>query len=89
MITEFVEILFDAFSLIFVVYIIMSWFEEARNVSWYGKLESFFAKILKPIRKYLPPLPVAGGGIDLSPIILLLAINWVIRPLILFLLGGH
>lgn len=89
MISEFVTILFDIFSLAFVVYIIMSWFEEARKFSFYNKLESFFSKLLQPIRKYLPPLPIANGGIDLSPVILLLGINWVVRPLVLFLLGGH
>jgi YggT family protein len=41
-------------------------------------LERSTAPILRPIRRVLPPF----GGLDLSPLVVLLAISYVIRPIL-------
>ena len=54
-----------------IIYILMSWFPNARETS----IGQFLAKICEPyleqFRKFIPPL----GMIDLSPIVALLVLN--------------
>ena len=63
--------LIKIYSVALIIYILMSWFPNARGTS-VGK---FLAKICEPyleqFRKFIPPL----GMIDLSPIVALLVLN--------------
>ena len=59
------------YSVALIIYILMSWFPNARGTS----IGQFLAKICEPyleqFRKFIPPL----GMIDLSPIVALLVLN--------------
>ena len=63
--------LIEFYSIALIVYILMSWFPNARGTS----IGQFLAKICEPylehFRKFIPPL----GMIDISPIVALLVLN--------------
>lgn len=60
------------YSYALIIYILMSWFPNARESS----IGSFFTKICEPyleqFRRFIPPL----GMIDISPIIAILVLNF-------------
>jgi YggT family protein len=64
--------LIQFYSYAIIVYILMSWFPNARGTA----IGQFLAKIcepyLEPFRRFIPPL----GMIDISPIVALLALNF-------------
>ncbi len=63
-------------------WIILSWI-EVPSTHPLGNikilLDKFFSSILSPIRRYIPTVRLGATGIDLSPIILILGINFI-RP---------
>ncbi len=63
--------LIKIYSVALIIYILMSWFPNARGTA----VGQFLAKICEPyleqFRKFIPPL----GMIDLSPIVALLVLN--------------
>lgn len=71
----------DLYSLILLIWIILSWLIAFKIVNQHQpfvyKLNYILTRLidpaLRPIRKYLPDL----GGIDISPIILILGLNFI------------
>lgn len=63
--------LIEAYSMALIIYILMSWFPNARG----SAIGQFLAKICEPyleqFRRFIPPL----GMIDISPIVALLVLN--------------
>ncbi|MEH7382446.1 YggT family protein [Bacillus sp. JJ1533] len=63
------------YSYALIIYILMSWFPNARE----SGIGQFFAKIcepyLEPFRRFIPPL----GMIDISPIVAILVLNFASR----------
>ena len=61
-----------------IIYILMSWFPNARSSS----IGQFLARIcepyLEPFRRFIPPL----GMIDISPIVAILVLNFATTGLI-------
>lgn len=87
MIIDFISIALRIYSYLIIGYVLMSWFPNARESS----IGQFLGKIVEPyvgiFRRFIPPI---GGVLDLSPIIALLALNFVSMGLISvvgFLLG--
>ena len=66
-----ISYLIEFYSIALIVYILMSWFPNARGTS----IGQFLSKICEPylelFRKFIPPL----GMIDISPIVALLVLN--------------
>ena len=71
----------DLFNIVLIAYIILSWLISFNIINRY---QPFVAKVydvltrltepvLKPIRKFMPDL----GGIDISPIVLVLLLNFI------------
>ena len=63
-------------------WIILSWIEipsthPLGNIKM--SLDTMFNKVLNPIRRYIPIVRLGTTGLDLSPIILILGINYL-RP---------
>lgn len=78
MIKELFNLLCDVFVYALLVYIILGWFANARQWSLYHSLDGIFDPMLAPLRKILPMLPLgASGGLDLSPIVLVLLLNLI------------
>jgi YggT family protein len=72
---------------IFIIFgrIILSWFPRASGIIgtigdiFYGLTEP----VLGPVRRVMPTLAMGGMGLDLSPIIVLLVLQIVVKQLIL------
>lgn len=51
----------------------LPWGHPVRKVL--DALNSVFDPMLRPIRKVLPPVRIGGGGLDLSPLVLIIGIQ--------------
>ncbi|MFV1963064.1 MAG: YggT family protein [Acidimicrobiia bacterium] len=62
------------------LWVILSWI-PASSAHAVGRLQTFLDRIvypaILPIRRVIPPVRIGGGALDLSPIILLVAIRIV------------
>lgn len=69
------------YQVVIVVRIIMSWFPVSQGpmASVQYWLVRVTEPVLGPVRRFLPPL----GGLDLSPIVVLLALQIVVQGLLL------
>lgn len=80
---NFFNFLFGALSVLILIRVLMSWIP---NLDPYNPLVRLIRQatdpILEPARRLIPPI----GGLDLSPLIVLLLIDFVIRPLTLQLI---
>lgn len=66
--------LVSIYSIVLIIYILMSWFPGARESQFGYILERICEPYLEPFRKIIPPL----GMIDISPIVALLVLNYLI-----------
>lgn len=77
---RFFDILFTILSLAILVRVLLSWIP---NLDPYHPavriLRQITDPILEPARRIIPPI----GGLDISPIAVLLLIDFVLRPLVL------
>ncbi len=81
---NFFNFLFGALSLLILVRVLMSWIPNLDPSNPLVRLiHQLTDPILEPARRLIPPI----GGLDLSPLIVLLLIDFVIRPLTLQLLA--
>ena len=70
-------VLIDAYSLVVLASVILSWIPDARDSSAARWIDKATEPALKPIRKVLP----SAGGFDLSPMLLLIALHFLKRLL--------
>jgi YggT family protein len=63
--------LIDLYSLVVLVAVILSWVQLDRRNPLVTMTHSLTEPLLAPIRKVLPPM----GGLDLSPMVLLIALQ--------------
>jgi YggT family protein len=70
--------LINIYSYALIIYILLSWFPNAKQ----SKFGQFLAKIcepyLEPFRRFIPPL----GMIDISPIVAIFLLNFASRGLV-------
>jgi len=66
----------NAYTILLFLYAIVSWIPDLRRGRWAYYLASFIEPVLVPIRRIIPPL----GGLDLAFLVLLLALQLLIRP---------
>jgi YggT family protein len=64
--------LLDIYSYAIIIYILMSWFPNARETSIGQFLAAICEPYLEPFRRIIPPL----GMIDVSPIVALIALHF-------------
>jgi YggT family protein len=85
-IEQFVFSLYIVYSLLIILYVLMSWLQLPYNI-WVGRIRGFLhdtvEPILRPIRAVLPSL----GGFDLSPLVALFGIG-IIQQIIQSILDG-
>lgn len=64
------------------VWVILSWIPTSSGHPL-GKVSMFLDRIIfpviMPLRRVIPPLRIGGGMLDLTPIVLLIGINLLIR----------
>ena len=78
---SFLASLVQVYVIIIVLRIVMSWFPPASGGmrGFHDLLMRLTEPVLGPVRRRLPPL----GGLDLSPIVVLLFLQLIIEPLLL------
>jgi YggT family protein len=69
--------LIQIYSWALIVYILMSWFPNARDTGIGRFLASICEPFLEPFRRIIPPI----GMIDISPIVAFLVLNFAQRGL--------
>ena len=79
----YVDLLVTAISLAIFGRVIMSWVSPTGKDPISTILIQITEPILRPIRQVMP----RTGGFDLTPMIALLALNFLVRPLLLLLLA--
>ena len=70
--------LIDLYSLIVLAAVVVSWVQLAPTHPLRTTLDRLTEPLLGPIRRVLPPI---GGGLDLSPLVLLIALQLLGRLL--------
>ncbi|MCZ0755512.1 YggT family protein [Anoxybacillus sp. J5B_2022] len=73
----FLTTLIDIYSYALIVYILMSWFPNARGTKIGQLLAAICEPYLEPFRRIIPPI----GMIDVSPIAALFVLNFATRGL--------
>jgi YggT family protein len=74
----YIDLLKDIYFYMIFIYVIMSWLPNVRQ-SYVGDLLGRVVEpYLRPFRRLIPPI---GGMLDISPIIALIALNFVARGL--------
>ncbi|GAB4273716.1 MAG: YggT family protein [Coriobacteriia bacterium] len=74
-----------------VIYVILSWFPAGGILA---DLRRVLASVVEPylglFRRFVPVIALGGGGIDISPIVAILVLDfgwsWAVRPLLAALL---
>jgi YggT family protein len=83
---QFVFSLYLVYSLLIVLYVLMSWLQLPYNI-WVGRVRGFLHDtvdpVLRPLRAVLPSL----GGFDLSPLVALFGLS-VIERIVIAILDG-
>lgn len=77
MIIYLLQQLISIYSWALIIYILMSWFPNARETAIGRFLSRICEPYLEPFRKFIPPL----GMIDISPIVAFLVLNFASRGL--------
>ena len=65
--------------------IVLSWFPvspDTAMASVAGALIAITEPVLGPVRRALPPVRMGGMGLDLSPIIVVFALQLIVVPLV-------
>lgn len=72
--------LLSFYELLIVVYVLMSWFRPTGTL-W--EVYHFLGRLCEPylelFRRFIPPI---GGGLDVSPIVALLVLDYLVQPLL-------
>lgn len=78
-----VNVAFQVYTILLIIRILLSWFRH----NPYQPVIRFIYEITEPylglFRRIIPPL----GAVDLSPIAAFLVLDYVIRPLVMYILG--
>jgi len=74
---SFLVTLIEIYSYALIVYILMSWFPNARESRIGQLLASICEPYLEPFRRIIPPI----GMIDVSPIVAIFLLNFATRGL--------
>jgi YggT family protein len=74
---SFLTMLIEIYSYALIVYILMSWFPNARETKIGQLLAAICEPYLEPFRRIIPPI----GMIDISPIVALFVLNFATRGL--------
>jgi YggT family protein len=74
----------NIYTLLLFVYAILSWIPDLRRGRWIYVLASIIEPVLMPIRRVIPPV----GGLDLAFLIVLLALQLLVRPALVHLVGN-
>jgi len=78
-----IDIFFQVLELLIVVDAMLSWFYAGKKNKWVIQLRSLVEPILIPFRKLVALMKINMGMVDFSPILALLFIEFLVKPIIL------
>ena len=68
-----------------IAWVILSWIPTSSG-HVLGRIRTFLDRliypVILPIRRVIPPIRLGGGALDLSPLILIIGIGWILIPLV-------
>jgi YggT family protein len=82
---QMVRLFFDALWLLIIIYVLGSWIPSLQRQPWFRTLRGVVEPLLVPFRRIIPPENL--GGLDLSPVFLMLALSLVQQVLMRALIG--
>jgi YggT family protein len=71
------------YSIVLLIYAVVSWIPDLRG-RWVYYLAMLVEPVLTPVRRIIPPL----GGLDIAFLVVLLALNYLIVPLLYRIAGN-
>jgi len=74
---QFLATLIEIYSYALIIYILMSWFPNARESKFGQILAGICEPYLEPFRRIIPPI----GMIDISPIVAIFLLNFATKGL--------
>lgn len=82
---QFFDLLFTVLNLAILARVLLSWIPNLNPSNPLVRLlQQITDPILEPARRIIPPL----GGLDISPIVVLLVLDLVLRPLVFTVLNA-
>ena len=75
--TQVLNVVVNVYTIILFVYAVLSWIPDLRG-RWMYPLAAIIEPVLAPVRRIVPPV----GGLDLAFLIVILLLQFLIRPLI-------
>lgn len=82
---QFFDLLFTVLSLAILARVLLSWIPNLSPSNPLVRiLQQITDPILEPARRIIPPL----GGLDISPIVVLLVLDFIVRPLVFAVLNA-
>lgn len=72
---QLISLFFDALFVLILISVLGSWVPSLRYKPWFRAIDQVVEPLLAPFRRLLPPQNV--GGLDLSPLFLILALRLV------------
>lgn len=86
MVKEILRGIVEAYVLVLVVYIVLSWFPGSGGDTGVGRARAVLGRVtepvLSPLRRLLPPMRMGGAAIDWSPIIVFVILQFVVLRII-------
>lgn len=80
-----IDIFFQVVELLIVVDAMLSWFYAGKKNKWVIQLRSFVEPILAPFKKLVSLMKLNMGVVDFSPIMALLFIEFLAKPIVLYI----
>lgn len=81
---DIVELVLQLYLFAVIAWVVLSWIPVSRD-HVLGRIQAFLDRLIYPvvlpIRRVVPPIRLGGGALDLSPLILLVGISWILLPL--------
>ncbi|NBQ67636.1 MAG: YggT family protein [Nitrosomonadaceae bacterium] len=82
-----IDLLLRAFTLGLVVRVILSWVGAPKTHGVVKFLDKVYEVFLVPLRRIIKPIPLGTAPVtllDLTPLVLLLVVTWILHPLLLW-----
>lgn len=88
--TAFVSSLVEIYGWFVFAYVLLSWFPNKSGII--ADIDRFLATLCEPyiglFRRILPSSMAGGSGLDFSPLVALLVLQIIIRPVLVSLVGS-
>ncbi|HEY9084769.1 MAG TPA: YggT family protein [Candidatus Tyrphobacter sp.] len=82
--TQLLGWLVQVYTIVLLIYAVLSWIPDLRGSRFEAFLGIFVDPLLAPLRRIIPPM----GGLDIAFLVLIVILQFLIRPLVVNLMVG-